>query len=63
MGDTWSMYGVRKGSYSDKAGVEDLRTTKTYECGVCGIEFGREIYDNIVDFYNRHYVKCGVPRW
>ncbi len=60
--DQWRLYGVRKAGVRVEAGVEDLRTTKVYSCGVCNMNFGLEIYPTIDAFYFGHYVKCGVPQ-
>jgi hypothetical protein len=63
VGDPWRMYGVSKGNPHHKEGVADLPEARVerFECGICKMSFGRDIYADVNEFYTRHYSRCGVP--
>lgn len=55
----WSMYGVQKARSDYKAGVEDIREARVYECGHCGYAYDRKSYATLSEFFTGHYAKCG----
>lgn len=59
VGDNWRMYGVQKHRVSYKEGTEDLRAVGVYGCGKCHGSFPRKDYENLSDFYTKHYQMCG----